>query len=261
MHAPEEATPPLLVVEGAVATIRLNRPREHNRLDPADIGVLLAHFDAVEANEALRVLVLTGSGDRTFCSGYTLTALRDMEVGAGGEAAPTLERMIDRLEALRLPTVCALNGSVYGGGTDLALACDFRVGVTGSRLVMPAAKIGLHYYASGMRRFVERLGPAAAKRLFLLGEAVDAGQLLAMGYLTELVAPSELAARSAALAATLAGNAPVIQGMKRHVNRIARGDYDPAAITAASAASVASEDLVEGLAAMRDKRRPVFRGR
>jgi len=252
---------PVLDIDGARASIRLNRPAEHNRLDPEDLNALRAHLQAIESDARLRVVVLTGTGARTFCSGYTISALRDMKTEADAGDA-TLEEVIDRLEDLRLPTICALNGSVYGGGIDLALACDFRIGVTGTRMVMPAPKIGLHYYASGMRRYVERLGLAASKKLFLIGEPMASEEMLAVGFLDELVQPGELTARADALARSIEANAPAaIAGMKRHLNLIARGEFDPAAIGANNAASLASDDLAEGLAAMKEKRAPRFQGR
>lgn len=252
---------PLLDIAGARATLRLNRPGEHNRLDPSDLNALRAHLRAVESDARVRVLVLTGTGPRSFCSGYTISALQDMKTGTSDRDA-TLEQVIDQLEDLRVPTICALNGSAYGGGIDLALACDFRIGVTGSRMVMPAPRIGLHYYASGMRRYVERLGLAAAKKLFLVGEPMPCGEMLAIGFLDELVAPDALAARVDALARTIEGNAPaVLAGMKRHLNLISRGSYDPAAIAAGNAASLRSDDLAEGLAALKENRAPRFGGK
>ena len=254
-----EASSPLLTVSGPRATLRLNRPREHNRLDPTDLNILREHVATVESDPSLRVFVLTGTGEKSFCSGYTLGALTEMKTESSKDDS-TLEQVIDRIEALRIPTICALNGSVYGGGTDLALACDFRIGVTGTRMVVPAAKIGLHYYPTGMRRFVERIGVAAAKRVFLIGEAIPCEEMLRVGYLDELVAPTELVARTDALAATLCGNAPVINAMKGHLNRLASGEFDYEAILRNYEASVASSDLKEGLAAMMEKRAPKFTG-
>jgi len=256
-----ESSPPVLQVQGVRATLRLNRRDEHNRLDPLDLNVLRAHLEKVDCDPAVRMLVLTGTGTKTFCSGYTISALRNMNTRATASQA-TLEEVIDRLERLRMPTVCALNGSVYGGGVDLALACDFRIGVTGSRLVMPAAKIGLHYYASGMRRCVERLGAAAAKKLFLLGEPLACDEMLRIGYLDELVAPEVLSRRVEELAAIIAANAPAaLAGMKAHINRIAGGDFDAAAITRSYKASLRSRDLAEGLAALGETRTPKFQGK
>ena len=94
---------------------------------------------------------------------------------------------MDRIEAMRMPTLCALNGGVYGGATDMALACDFRLGVKGMRFFMPAARFGLHYYPSGLRRYTQKVSPSFAKRAFLLSEDFTDADLLAVGYLDWLV--------------------------------------------------------------------------
>lgn len=251
----EQGQLPSLVLEGERATITLRRPRHHNRLEPPDLLELLRLFRTVEEAPGLRVLVLTGSG-ASFSAGF--------HIGAFGEdsGAATLEAVVEALERLRVPTICALNGSVYGGATDLALACDFRLGVEGMRLVMPAARLGLHYYPSGMHRFVSRLGLATAKRLFLLAEPLDTAGLLACGYLDEAVPAAELPARTAAMAARLADHAPLaVQGMKQALNDIARGRADDAAIGALAAAVSLSEDFAEGRRAWAEKRPPRFSGR
>jgi len=165
----EAASTPVFTVDGARATIRLNRPRHVNRIQAEDLTALLALFDKVEANPAIRVLVITGTG-RAFSSGYDLNSVAERTSASGGQTAGSaLEVMVDRLEDLRVPTICRLNGSVYGGSTDLALACDFRIGVDTSEMFMPAARLGLHYYTSGIRRYVSRLGADNAKKLFLTG--------------------------------------------------------------------------------------------
>jgi enoyl-CoA hydratase len=254
---------PILVIDGdgTRATIRLNRPAEHNRLDPGDLNTLLAQLQRINGEAGIRVVVLTGTGARSFCSGYTISALRDMKSQPGPNDA-TLEQVIDEVENLRVPVICSLNGSVYGGGIDLALACDFRIGITGTRMVMPAPKIGLHYYASGMRRYVERLGLATSKKLFLIGEPMDCSEMLRVGFLDELIEPSALKNRTDALASIITGNAPTaLVNMKRHLNLIAQGKFNPDDITADYRMSLRSAELAEGLAALKEKRRPDFRGR
>ncbi len=253
-------TTPSLAIEGARATIRLHRPRQHNRIEPADLAALIAHLRAVEAADQVRVLVLA-SGGKSFSSGFHLGELADGEVAEGGER-PSFEAVVQAMEACRVPTICRLQGGVYGGSTDLALACDFRVGTLGMEMFMPAAKLGMHYYPSGMLRYVSRLGLNAAKRLFLTAETLGAEELLAIGYLTDLVPSGELDAAVDALADRLAAMAPLaVQGMKRALNEIAHGRFDAEACAGRAGASQASEDLREGLAAWREKRAPVFQGR
>jgi enoyl-CoA hydratase/carnithine racemase len=259
----DTASAPLLDISGARATIRLNRPRHHNRLEGDDLGVLVKLFDQVEADPALRVLVLTGTG-RSFSSGYDLGSVAERAVSANEQhsAGSAFEVVVNRLEDLGVPTICRLNGGVYGGSTDLALACDFRIGVTTMAMFMPAARLGLHYQPGGMQRYVSRMGLDTAKRLFLTGDKLDGPELLRAGFLTDLVAPDALEAKVDALAARLAANAPLaVQGMKRALNDIARGNADLAAIEARARANRDSADLKEGQQAWMQKRTPNFTGR
>ena len=264
-QASEQVEPgtPVFSVQGGRADVRLNRPAQHNRIEPADLGALIEIFARVERDPAIRVLVLTGTG-KSFSSGYHLGDLSDRSrtPSAQDRGDSGFADMVDRLENLPCATICALNGGVYGGSTDLALACDFRIGVEGMRMFMPAARLGLHYYESGLRRYVTRLGLAAAKRLFLAAEPQDDAALLRIGFLDELVPPGELSARVDALAATLAANAPLaVSGMKRALNAIASDRLDREALKRARALCASSEDLKEGLAAWAEKRQPAFRGR
>jgi enoyl-CoA hydratase len=249
---PEEGGKPVLTLDGARADIRLNRPAQHNRLDPADLDTLMGMLEELATRPDLRVLVLTGTGP-SFCSGFDLKAL-----GAGTPSV-LFDQVVDRLEDFPWPTIAALQGSVYGGATDLALACDFRLGVEGMKLVMPAGRLGIQYYPSGLERAVARLGLGAAKRLFLLAQPVEAPDLLTMGYLDRLVPPDQLAATTDEIARTLAGNAPnAIRGMKRSLNAITHGTLDRAAAQAAYQASTTSDELAEGLRAFTEKRKPAF---
>jgi enoyl-CoA hydratase/carnithine racemase len=169
---------------------------------------------------------------------------------------------VDALEALPIPTIARLNGGVFGGATDLALACDFRIGVAGMELRMPAARLGLHYYPSGLRRYVSRLGLSAAKRLFLLAEAVPGEELLRLGYLDALVEPARLDDAVEQVAASLLAGAPLaLRGMKSSLNEIARGEYAIVRLREREARCGSSADHREGLAAFAGKRAPRFAGR
>jgi enoyl-CoA hydratase/carnithine racemase len=259
-----ESTAPIVTIKDGRATIRLNRPREHNRIEPDDLAVLRETFTRIDENPRVRVLVLTGTG-KSFSSGYHIGALVERHATKRDGAEPgsdSFERVVDRLEALRVPTIAALNGGVFGGSTDLALACDFRIGVESMRLLMPAARLGIVYYPSGIERYVGRLGVAAAKRLFLTAQPIDTEEMLRIGYLDWCVPAADLAARVDALAETLAANAPLaLAGLKRAINEIAGGRLDRAALAVARSHCAASEDHAEALKAWGEKRTPLFRGR
>jgi enoyl-CoA hydratase/carnithine racemase len=242
MTRPAVDGPPTLEVAGAVATIRLRRAAEHNRIDPDDVAVIRDYLDSGKLYPAARALVLTGTGETTFSSGYTVDAIV-------GRLDRNFEELLDAIERLPLPTICALNGSVYGGATDLALCCDFRLGVRGSRMFMPAAKFGLHYYPGGLRRAVAALGAAQAKRIFLTAQTIDADEMLRIGFLTELLDRRELVSRVEAYVAALAECEPgVVRSMKRQIDAIAVGDRTIAESRAAYEASLGSGELRQRLA-------------
>src|SRR5207302_825531 len=254
------ASAPLLDISGARATIRLNRPRHHNRLEADDLGVLVRLFDQVEADPTLRVLVLTGTG-RTFSSGYDLgsVAERAVSINEQQSAGSAFEVVVNRLEDLGVPTICRLNGGVYGGSTDLALACDFRIGVDSAEMFMPAARLGLHYYRSGIKRYVTRLGVDNAKKLFLTAQKITAPEMLRIGYLTEMVPVETLDEEVDKLANILAGNAPkAMCGMKRAINEFARGKLDEEAADLRHRESMRSAEIKEGINAFAEKRPPKF---
>lgn len=253
------ASTPVLAIDGARATIRLNRPKHLNRLQPEDLDALLKLFDRIEADPTLRVLVLTGTG-RAFSAGYDLGSISERASnGHEQTAGSAFEVMVNRLEDLALPTICRLNGGVYGGATDLALACDFRIGVDTAEMFMPAARLGLHYYKSGIGRYVSRLGADNAKKLFLTAQKIDAPEMLRIGYLTAMVPLEALDDEVDRLATVLAGNAPIaMRGMKRTINEIARGRLDEAAADRRAVESMHSTEIQEGIRAFAEKRPPKF---
>ncbi len=254
------ASAPLLELNGARATIRLNRPQHLNRLQPDDLDALLELFDRIEGDSAIRVMVLTGTG-RAFSAGYDLNAVAARATSANEQASAgsAFERVVNRLEDIGVPTICRLNGGVYGGSTDLALACDFRIGLDTCEMFMPAARLGLHYYRNGIKRYVSRLGADNARKLFLTAQKIDATEMLRIGYLTAMVPAEEFDQEVDRLAAILAGNAPVaMRGMKRAINEFARGELDEEAADRRARDSMRSEEIKEGIKAFAEKRAPKF---
>lgn len=245
---------PELEVDGAVASITLRRPDRANRLEPDDLATIARHIEAVNAMPEVLVLRLQSEG-KYFCAGYDINRM-------GKARSVNFEDVVNALEDARPVTMAVMQGSVYGGGTDFALACDFRIGVRGMEMFMPAARLGLHFYRRGLQRYLTRLGIDNAKRLFLTAETVKAERMLAMGFLTDLVDAAELSATADRLCATIASMAPIaIVGMKKHLNRMARGALDADELASDIARAASSEDLKEGARAWAEKRPPRFTGR
>jgi len=245
---------PELAFDGAVATITLRRPEQANRLTPDDLERLAALLAEVNGRPEVLVLMLRGTG-RDFCSGYDIGSI-------GGDRRIDFAAVVDAVEEARPVCIAVLHGSVYGGATDLALACDFRLGADGIDMFMPAARLGLHYYRSGLERYVARLGLDNAKRLFLTAEKLNARQMKEIGFLTHLVEADKLEEEVSRLGQACAAMAPLAMlGMKRHLNRIARGTLHAGDLEADIQRAFESADLREGRAAWAQKRAPRFSGK
>ena len=256
-----QASVPILQIEGGVASITLNRPAQRNRLENGDLKVLLDHFEAIEHHPDVRVLVLTantaGQPKPVFCAGYDIGGFDEP-----GHGATFFEAIPDTLAKLRPVTICALNGSVYGGATDVVLACDLRIALQGIEWRMPATALGLHYYPSGLQRYVSRFGLAAAKRAFLTARPFTAQQLDALGLFEALVEPVEWAQTQQALLQDVLALAPLaVQATKKSLNEIAAGTQDESLLRARENLSSLSADFAEGRAAFAQRRRPIFVGR
>lgn len=251
---------PLLDIAGDIATLTLRRPSQRNSLTDDDLNTLLAHFDAINRNPAVHVMVLraetTGQKQAVFSAGYNVGGFDNDPM-----APLFFEKIPEALERLRPVTICALNGSVYGGATDLVLACDFTVAQRGCTWRMPAAALGLHYYPSGLRRYVSRLGLQASKRAFLLGQAMPYEDLEPLGMFEALVDEDAFEAQVQSLVTTLSQMAPLaLAQTKKSLNDIAAGLYNEPALKERSRQSVYSQDFAEGRAAFAERRAPKFTG-
>ena len=255
------ASAPVLHISGGVATITLNRPAQRNRLENADLKALLAHFEVVNQQTDVRVLVITaqttGQPQPVFCAGYDIGGFDEP-----GHGATFFETIPNALAALRPVTVCALNGSVYGGATDLVLACDLRVGLQGLEWRMPATALGLHYYPSGLQRYVSRFGMAGARRAFLTARPFTDRQLEAMGLFEALVTAEDWDNTVQALVSDVLALAPLaVQATKRSLQELETGQFDEAVVREREHMTSRSADFVEGRAAFAERRKPVFVGR
>ncbi|MDO8862576.1 enoyl-CoA hydratase-related protein [Haliea sp. E1-2-M8] len=242
---------------GHIGRLVLNNPSQHNALGQEQLAAIQKHLATVRADEQVRVLIITGWGDKTFCAGASL-----QQLGSGDLSGDQFQETTDMVAHLAIPTICAINGNVYGGGVELALSCDFRVGIAGSKLRVPAAAIGLCYPVTGINRFVERLGVSAAKRMLLAVEEIEAETLLQLGFLDHLVQPAALDKAAETLALQISNLAPLaVRAMKQIIQQAASGQIDRDGAQALAKACLDSEDLQEGFAAKREKRSPRFQGK
>lgn len=252
---------PTLDLHGSLATLTLRRPSQRNSLTDEDLHTLMSHFDTVNRTPSVQVLVLKadtqGQDKPVFSAGYNVGGF-DNDV-----MAPLFfEKIPEALERLRPVTICALNGSVYGGATDLVLACDLRVGLRGMSWRMPACALGLHYYPSGLRRYVSRFGLNASKRAFLLGQSLRFEDLHPLGLFEALAEADTLDDEVHTLVNALTRMAPLaLQATKQSLNEVAAGLYCEPVFKERARQSVHSADFAEGRAAFAERRPAVFTGR
>jgi enoyl-CoA hydratase/carnithine racemase len=247
-----------------VLRLTISNPDKRNALDHAILDGI-AH--AVRDADA-RCIVLTGEHGM-FSSGYDIGDIPEDVFAAEAEklVAHPFTSAIDALDATDLPTIAALPGHTIGGGLEIALACDLRIAADGIKLGMPPAKLGLVYSHTGLRRFIDIVGAARTRELFLLGRNIEARRALDWGLVNEVVIGSDLEETALDWARELTANAPLsVQGNKRVIRELLRaeGELDPDVereLIALREACFASEDMREGVRAFAEKRPARWRGR
>ncbi|HET9052156.1 MAG TPA: enoyl-CoA hydratase-related protein [Candidatus Dormibacteraeota bacterium] len=255
--------PDLVRVErsGAHATLVIDHPKA-NAISAGVIAAFTSALDALEKDPSVRALVVTGEGRRFFAAGADVTefpaaAAAGRPAGGGGE-------MCRRLALLAKPSVAAVNGIAFGGGCEIALACDIRIAAESARFGQPEINLGIIPGWGGTQRLPRAIGMSRAMRMLLTGEAIDAATALAWGLVSEVVPDDDLRAAAEALAEKLAAQAPLaVAATKRAVHEgvdkpLSHGlDVETHEFTRL----FASDDASEGIAAFLDKREPRWRGR
>lgn len=247
-----------LEVAEQIAVVTLDRPAKLNALGPRMLAELEARLAAIDRDLDVRVVILTGAGERAFCVGADINAwaaLDPLDMWRGWVREG--HRIFRRLADLRQPTIAAINGYAFGGGLELALAADLRIAAEPARFALPETKIGTLPGWAGTRRLPEIVGMARAKQMVFTGARVDAATAERWDLVNEVVAAGMLMERSTELAREIAGNAPVALQLAKAA--LDRGDAALEAVSGALAAS--AEDGQEGIAAFREKRAPEFRNR
>jgi enoyl-CoA hydratase/carnithine racemase len=258
----------LLIDEPAAGVVRLtiSNPAKRNALDHPILDAISATLAELgEDSAGARCLIVTGAHGM-FSAGYDIGEIpaEEFEERAEKLVAHPFTEAIDALEGFPYPTLAVLPGHTIGGGLELALSCDLRVAQEGIKLGMPPAKLGLVYSHTGLRRFIDAIGVARTRELFLLGKYIDAATALEWGLINRAAAAEQLESLAMDMAIELAGNAPLAQrGNKRVIAALLAHEGElPADVEAElielRRASFASRDMREGMRAFAERRAPVW---
>lgn len=257
-------TPVTLAREGDVAWLTLARPEAANALSRGLVAALRTRLDELAADPDLRVVVLTGGGEKAFCAGADLKERRTFTRDQTRAFLADLNAVVDALAAFPRPVVAALNGVAFGGGLELALACDLRIAAAHVALGLPEVQLGIIPGAGGTQRLARACGLAVAKELVLTGRRIDAQRALALGIVSAVVPAAELRAEASRLARQIADAGPLAVAAARRALDLGFGR--PLAEGLAIERDcyevvLGSADRDEGLAAFAEKRRPAYKGR
>src|SRR4051794_34406162 len=251
----------------AVTRLTISNPERRNALDHEILDAIAELLPQLDRGIDARCLLITGAPP-VFSAGYDIASIPEETFERDAEAlvAHPFHAAIEAIAKHPWPTVAAINGHCLGGGLELAITCDLRICATGAKLGMPPAKLGLIYGHTGLRKFLDGVGLARTKELFLTGRNFEAERAEQIGLVNEVVAAKELERESVDLAAAIAANAPLsMRGNKQAINLL----NDVADLTAQQEAGLValrescfeSEDFREGIRAFGEKRRPQWRGR
>ncbi|HEY0797658.1 MAG TPA: enoyl-CoA hydratase-related protein [Candidatus Baltobacteraceae bacterium] len=250
--------------ESAIATVTLNRPKALNALNALMLRELKAVFTELESERAVRVVILTGSGDKAFAAGADITEFRALHSAADGTAVAARGQELTRqMERMRAPIIAAINGFALGGGCELALGADIRIASTNARFGQPEVNLGIMPGFGGSQRTARLLGRSMALFLCLSGETIRADEALRIGLCERVVAPEELMSEARRIAALIASRAPLaVAATKRAIDLGAGVPMDEAlAIEARSFGGlIETADFIEGVSAFLEKRAPHFTG-
>jgi enoyl-CoA hydratase/carnithine racemase len=244
----------LFTQEEGIGRLVFNNVSRHNALGQKELTAIEASL--TQLNSDTLVLLIHAQGDRTFCAGADLSQIQSGEL-----SGDRFQSVTNQIAALPIPTIALINGNVFGGGVELALSCDFRIGVADTVMRVPAAAFGLCYPPDGIRRIVARLGVPVAKRILVAADELTADEMLRLGVVDKLVSAPGAMNAAMRLANQIAALAPLaVSSMLEIIGQVETGELDAKRAEELSALCSGSEDLREGLAARQERRHPNFKG-
>ncbi len=249
-----------LILRGPVAELRLDNPAKLNALTVGMLAELSAHLDIVERQPEVACVLVTAEGERAFCTGADITAWGDLSPSDFARVwVREGHRIFDRLARLAKPTIAVLTGHAFGGGLELAAACDIRVMVPRASLALPEAGVGIVPGWSGTQRLLRLLPEPVVKEMALFGRRLSAERALALGFVAEVADDARAVAEAVAL--RVAETSPRAVEVAKYMIHAGAGEDRAALIEALGSGMIAaSADKAEGVAAFRAKRKPEFRG-
>ncbi len=252
--------------DGAISWMIFNNPERLNAVSLEMWQAVPEILSAFDHDDDVRVIVLTGAGDRAFVAGADISQFGESRSSAEGILAyeQATERAFNAIAETRKPTIAMIDGYCIGGGLGIALSCDMRIAAEGSTFGIPAAKLGLAYGAGGTGRLMHVVGPSFAKEIFFTARRFTTDEALGMGLVNRVTTKEALENLVRDYAALIAENAPLtVNTAKQVVDEFTKapGNFDGDKCEALIARCFASDDYKEGRAAFMEKRKPVFRGK
>jgi len=250
--------------EGAVAVVTIDRPEAMNALDVATLGELRDELTELRTDDAVRVIVLTGAGDKAFAAGADIKYMSGLSVAQAKDWGALGHQVGQLLEIAPKVSLAAINGFALGGGCELALACDLRYASSNAKVGQPEVNLGIFPGWGGTQRLARVCGLGVAKDLILTGRVVDAQEAKRIGLVNDVFEPSELMETTVKIAQLIASKGPLaLAEAKAAINHSLQGDYVESLEAEANAFGelFSSMDAREGMSAFVEKREPDFKNR